>query len=101
MGRSKRAKVTTPGKRTGTKRSDFRWTAPDGTIWASRFEYEVFVALKEQGYEVRKTTKEDSLRYTSGIVSGKCAECGSGRVVQERSFTADLFVSTEDGPKRD
>jgi len=37
MARRKLAKAVTPGSRTGTKRSDFRLAAPDGTIWASRF----------------------------------------------------------------
>lgn len=92
----KAAKPVTAGRRTGTKRRDFRWTAPDGTIWASRFEFEVFTALKEQGYAIRKTGPEDSLHYTSTTIGGRCTACGSGKVVQERVFTADLFVDTTD-----
>lgn len=97
MGRTKRVKAVTPGSRTGTKRSDFRWTAPDGQVWASRFEFEVYTQLKEQGYAVRKTTKEDSLPYTSTVVGGKCLQCGSGKVAQEHTFTADLFVGSIQG----
>lgn len=94
MARVKKVKPVTAGKRTGTKRRDFRWTAPDGTIWASRFEFEVYTALKEQGYAIRKTGPEDSLHYTSSVIGGRCASCGSGKVAQERTFTADLFVDT-------
>lgn len=72
-----------------------RWQDTDGVIWASRFEYEVFTALKGQGYDVRKTTSADSLDYTSAIRSGRCTECYSCKVVQERSFTADIHVTQE------
>lgn len=92
--RTKVPKAATPGERTGTKRRDTRWTAPDQSVWASRFEYEVYLALKAQGYEVRKTTEKDSLRYTHPVRNGRCLQCGSGRVVSEHSYTPDLFVST-------
>lgn len=71
-----------------------RWQDPDGTVWASKFEYEVFATLREKGYAVTKTSPEDSLPYASDVKQGRCLECGSKRVVQERSYTPDLFVHT-------
>lgn len=86
------AKIVTPGTRTGKKKSDYRWTAPDGVIWASRFEYEVYLWLKAHGSNVRKANVEaDQIPYTSDIRGGKCTSCGaSGGIVKERRYTPDL-----------
>lgn len=86
------ATASVGGKRLGTKKRDMRWQDPDGNIWASKFEYGIYAALKEQGYDVFKTGEQDSLRYTSDVRSGLCLECGARRVVQERTYTPDLFV---------
>lgn len=96
MGRTRtKARSSTPGKRVGIKRSDLRWQAPDGTIWSSRYEFELFLQLKEQGYNVRKTTEKDSHSYTSPVRGGRCLECDSCKVVQQHSYTPDLFVGEE------
>jgi hypothetical protein len=81
-----------PGQRVGTKKTDTRWQAPDGTVWASRFEFAVFTKLKEAGYNVRKTTEQDRFAYTSPVKGGKCTVCASHDVVTERTYTPDLFV---------
>lgn len=85
-------KPAVAGQRVGTKRSDMRWLAPDGTVWASRFEYAVYSKLKERGYDVRKTSEQDRMAYASPVVSGRCLQCGTDRVVTERHYTPDLFV---------
>lgn len=94
MPRSSRPKqAAVAGQRVGTKRRDMRWQAPDGTIWASRFEYAVFKTLQEQGHDVRRcTAPDDSLPYTSRVVSGVCLDCGSARVATSRTYTPDLHL---------
>ena len=69
-----------------------RWQAPDGQIWASRFEYAVFKTLLDKGYHVRKTKEQDRLAYTSPVRSARCQTCGSTACVTERTYTPDLFV---------
>lgn len=101
MGRTSAAvRQTTPGKRVGTKRSDLRWRAPDGVVWSSRYEYELYLELKEQEHNVRKTTEKDSMGYASPVRSGRCLQCGSSEVVQQHVYTADLFVDKEGGPNK-
>lgn len=80
------------GSRVGNKRRDMRWEAPDGTIWASRFEYAVYSTLKAQGYNVRKSTAEDRFPYTDPVTNGRCLECNSARCVTDRGYTPDLFI---------
>jgi hypothetical protein len=89
------------GERVGTKRSDMRWQSPDGSVWASRFEYAVYSALKDKGYDVRKTTEQDRMAYTSPVVNGKCTVCAADRVVTERHYTPDLFVVSRSGTTAD
>lgn len=96
----RKRKAKTPaieGERVGTKKSDTRWKAPDGTIWASRFEYAVYSTLKEKGYDVRKTDKQDTMAYTSRVDSGRCRKCGSSCVVTERHYTPDLYIGPRPG----
>jgi hypothetical protein len=69
-----------------------RWLAPDGQVWASRFEYGIFVQLKEQGFHVRKTDLPDQLDYTDPVHGGRCLDCGSSSCVTARHYTPDLFV---------
>lgn len=76
-----------------------RWQDTEGNTWASRFEYSVYKTLKEQGYNVRRTTPEDSKTYTSTIKGGECLQCHSGRVVQNHRYTPDLFVDTTGGER--
>ena len=96
MGKSRgKAKPATPGRRVGTKDRDMRWEAPGGVVWSSRYEYELFLQLKEQGYNVRKTDEKDSLSYTSPVRGGRCLQCSSGKVVQEHVYTPDLSVGEQ------
>lgn len=76
----------------GTKKRDMRWQAPDGTIWASRFEYAVYSTLRNHGHNVRKSGPQDSLAYTDSVLNGRCLECNSGRCVTDRRYTPDLFI---------
>jgi hypothetical protein len=97
--RVKKAKAPAiEGQRVGTKKSDMRWQAPDGTVWASRFEYAVYSTLLEKGYDVRKTGEQDRMAYTSTVNSGRCRKCGSTCVVEERTYTPDLFIVPRGGP---
>jgi len=77
-----------------------RWEAPDGSVWASRFEYEVYRGLKESGVAVRRTDEQDRLFYSRPIRKGTCAACGSSNVVSRHSYCPDLFVSTQQPDER-
>lgn len=99
--RTTASKPVTLGKRVGTKKSDKRWQSLDGQIWASRFEYEVFTALVERGYNVRKCTTQDSLPYTSIVRQGICRKCRSEDVVTLRTYTPDLYVLPPSGGQSD
>lgn len=83
--------------RVGNKRSDRRWEAPDGTIWASKFEFQVFTKLTALGVVGRKCEQggSDTFAYTTPIGTGRCAQCGSGQVVQERTYTPDVHISAD------
>lgn len=98
--RIKKQVIQVKGSRVGTKRSDFRWLDADGTVWASKFEYTVYKALKDAGVNVRKTTEEDSVPYQSTFTHAYCAGCQSTNVVQDRTFTPDLFVVLQAQPGR-
>lgn len=86
--------VKVAGARVTSKKRDMRWVASDGVVWASRFEYEVYDGLRRAGLNVRKTTEQDSIRYTHVVRQGACTVCGSDKVVTNRSYTPDLFVSS-------
>lgn len=78
-----------------------RWQAPDGTVWDSKFEYEVFLGLSGRtGYRVRKTAESDSVCYTRPIRNGACTRCPSREVVSEHTYTPDLHIVQEDSSKR-
>jgi hypothetical protein len=81
--------------RVSKKRSDRRWQADDGTIWASKFEYEVYNGLKRRGYLVRKCEQGevDTFSYYSTVRGGECPRCGHNEVIQRRTYTPDLFIS--------
>jgi hypothetical protein len=81
------------GSRVGHKRADRRWRADDGTIWASKFEYTVYAALKGTGSIVRKCTSSDTVTYTEHKSNVRCLECGGSECVQDRTYTADLFFT--------
>jgi hypothetical protein len=82
------------GKRTGTKRSDRHWTDPDGGKWDSRYEYLVWRAYSAAGTTIRRTTKSDTMAFVLPIKRGKCGACGSDQVGQQRTYTPDFHVTT-------
>lgn len=95
------------GTRVGTKKSDRRWLAPDGTIWASKFEWRVFDELvrhfaNDPGVSVERCGPDCTLGYHSSVKNGLCQECRSLRVVQERIYTPDIRIvrTSESGDKR-
>ena len=83
------------GDRVGTKRSDRRWKAPDGTIWASKFEYTVYDTLLSADFDVRKCGHDDTISYVEPRRNSRCVECGSDKVVQDRTYTPDLCMYQE------
>jgi hypothetical protein len=91
-------KAAIPGRRVGTKRRDMRWEAPDGTVWDSRFEFEVFSGFKARGVSVsRLEAPKDSLDYTSPVRGAECTKCGADKVVQRRTITFDLLAVQKAG----
>jgi len=74
------------------KRRDRRFTDPGGDEWDSQFEFLVYTGLQGLGYSVRRCDKSDSVAYNHGVTQGRCLECGSAEVVQERNYTPDLYV---------
>lgn len=95
------------GKRVGTKRSDRRWQAADGTIWASKFEYQVYDALirryaGDSRISVERCGSDCTLSYHSSVKNGRCTKCGTVCVVQERTYTPDIRIVrvAESGERR-
>jgi len=78
--------------RKGVKRSDRRWIDEDGSEWDSQFECRVFHGLRGSGHRVRRCDQGDTIAYNSPVKQGGCLECGSDAVIQNRIYTADLFV---------
>lgn len=78
--------------RVGRHRSDRRWEAEDGVEWASRFEHDVYHRLRDNGYRTRKCDESDSISYQSSVKQGLCLECSSTHIVQQRTYTPDLYV---------
>lgn len=79
-------------KRKG-RRGNYKFTAPDGEVWDSEFEWHVYTGLISLGWTVRRCTKRDSLAYDTPVQEGECVECGSADVVQRRIYTPDLWVA--------
>jgi hypothetical protein len=74
-----------------------RWKTPDGVVWDSRFEAEVFDGYGRAGYQVRQTTEHDRVLYTRGVRNGLCGKCGSAEVATSHSYQADLSILPKDG----
>ena len=87
--------------RVGSKRSDRRWRAPDGTVWASKFEWAVYDSLKRSGYNIRRCGEGDTVSYTEPKANARCMVCGNRECVQDRTYTPDLFLSRDGGKKSD
>lgn len=83
------------GRRLSAKRSDKRWEDDDGNVWASKLEASVYEALRaDDRLIVRRCSAEegDTFDYVSKVRAGQCAACGSGEIVQRRTYTPDLYV---------
>lgn len=95
-------KPATAGHRVGTKRSDLRWQSPNGELWDSRLEAEIYESAKADKIPVRRCLKglpgkpdSDTLEYWSaGTGRLSCRACGSADVGQLRRYTADLVLGT-------
>lgn len=91
--RVKKPKPEPKCKRIGTKRSDLRCKDPKGDIWASPFEFNVYDAiLLKEGFTIRRAGDSDSLAYGTAVRGGRCTKCGCDTVIQERSYTPDLYL---------
>lgn len=77
-----------------------RWEAPDGTIWASRFEYGVFLGYRRAGIAVRKCGEQDRVDYTSPVRNATCGECGASSVATAHGYTPDLFIDQKEHRQR-
>ena len=81
--------------RKGTKRSDRRFIDARGQEWASELESQIYETLRaDDRILVRKCASEegDTFEYTSPIRKGKCLECSSRQIAQERTYTPDLYI---------
>lgn len=96
MPRRIKSKPAAPeGKRIGTKRSDLRFQSPDGQVWASPFEWRVYDAVKRSGRDIRRATSADTVDYNTSVKHGRCTQCSSDSVVQERTYTPDLYIGSQ------
>jgi hypothetical protein len=85
------------GRKLNQKRSDFHYTAEDGSTWDSRFEYLVYKGAKDAGCDVRRCEKwVDTIPYSRILPRASCQDCGSNRVSEERGVTFDLFINNRD-----
>jgi hypothetical protein len=76
----------------GSKRSDRRWIDPSGEQWDSKFEWQAYDYLRANGVNVRRCTESDTISYSEQKRQHHCLECGSGKVVQSRRYTPDLYI---------
>jgi len=88
--------------RVGRKRSDRRFRAPDGEVWASEYEFRVYEQLRDElgGDTVFRNEGPDghTFNYFTKVKSGDCLECGSSEVVQRRTYTPDLRIGGSKDP---
>lgn len=77
------------------RRSDFHYTAEDGSKWDSRFEYLVYRGAVDAGLVLRRCEKgSDTIPYTHTVPRASCQDCGSARVGSARGITPDLYFDT-------
>lgn len=79
--------------------ADRRYVDHEGVQWASRYEADLYWHLKGLGVPVRKCEQgsSDTFHYTSRVVGGRCLGCEDGEVVQDRTYTPDLYVGEASG----
>lgn len=88
-------------KRTKRSRRKREFVDPTGDIWDSRFEWQVYVGLRDLGYDVRRCDQRDTLSYSVPVQSGFCLECYGHHTVQRRTYTPDLYVAADDNERRE
>jgi hypothetical protein len=70
-----------------------RWIDPEGKTWASRFEYEIFLGLRNAPAEIIPCAAgTDSFTYTNPVRLASCDDCGSTKIIQTRTYTPDFLV---------
>jgi hypothetical protein len=90
--------------RVGTNRHDKRWRDEHGNVFESKLEALVFERINgDPRISVRRCSERegDTFSYSTPVRSGSCGACGSGDIVQRRTYTPDLCISpsgTWDGP---
>jgi len=85
--------IISSGLRLGKGR-DMRWQTPDGKIWASKFEADVYGWLQSRGCVVRPAESgRDTVAYTTNVRDASCAGCGGRKIVQGHTYTPDLLTS--------
>lgn len=80
-------------ERTKRSRRKREYVDSNGDIWDSQFEWQVYVGLRDLGYDVRRCDQRDTVAYRVPIQAGRCLECGGAKTVQERTYTSDLYVN--------
>jgi hypothetical protein len=83
------------------KRSDYHFTAEDGSLWDSRFEYVFYTAAKAAGIGIFRCTKSNTFSFILPIRGGICGSCESTLVGQRRSYTPDFAVVSPDPQYKD
>lgn len=77
---------------------NFSMVDKHGHKWDSSFEKEVFDYLQryEKDWSIRRAVSgSDTLSYTSPVRGGQCVGCGGTGVVQQRSYTPDIHISSD------
>lgn len=92
------------GRRVGSKSRDMRWLDPTGAEWDSKFEWQVYEAIRQSGQTaIRRTTsgkpgESDTFAYDTSVRDAKCRACGSSEVGKRRTYTPDLHSPTTNRP---
>ncbi len=77
------------------KRKSFTYTAPDGSIWDSAFEFKVFTAYQQAGYPIYRCGdkgQDFQLQYTQKMKSCFCKECGGEEIYSRHFYTPDFYL---------
>jgi hypothetical protein len=89
-------KTTVGSEPVKKKRSDYHYTAEDGSLWDSRFEWIFYTAAKEAGLDIFRCTKSNTFSFILPIRGGICGACESALVGQRRTYTPDFGVIPAD-----
>jgi len=84
-------------------KSDRHFTDPTGTVWDSRFEYQIWSVLNDANIPVERCERGNhTISYTDPVRMATCGDCGSSKISKHRTYTADFYIRTEsaDSPER-